>query len=193
MIARPHRPQRRLVEPQVPGLRHAGRRGAAARLEGSLRRAGGSGALHRQGHRRGNPRRDDLELRRPARARGGADAPRLVVARSIRRDASSPPSGTGSFMAARPSPVRCSSTTPSSRRSRRWCRSRPCISPTTWSRSGSSAAACRGCRRSPASTPPSTRPSPTSRACSRCRARCASAACGATASTACPMTTSRPC
>ena len=50
----------------------------------------------------------------------------------------------------------------------------------------------RRCRRSPASTPPFTKASPTSRACSPCRARCANAACGATASTGCPTTTSRP-
>ena len=170
-----------------------GRRGAAARLQGSFRRTGGGGAFHRQGHGRGNPRRNVVEFRRAVRARGGADAPRLLAAPASGGTQARRRSGTGSFMAARPIPARCWSTTPSSRRSRRWCRSRPCISPTTWSRSGSSAAACRGCRRSPASTPPSTRRQPEIARCSRCRARCASAACGATASMASPTTTSRPC
>ena len=74
--ARPHRPQCRLIEPQVPGLRRAGWHGAARRLQGALR---GLGSRRTSSSRTPteDPRRDDVELRRSDRARGGADAPRL--------------------------------------------------------------------------------------------------------------------
>ena len=168
--------------------------GAEPRLvfKGLFEGLGGRGAFRRQGRGRGNPRRDDVEFRRPDRARGGADASHLVAA---------PASGGAQARGHRAPgrPWRRGLFRPGARRRLRrpdplkpWCRSRPCISPITWSRSGSCAGACRGCRRSPASTRPSTRASPRSRACSPCRARCGSAACGATASTGCPTTTSRP-
>ena len=78
-------------------------------------------------------------------------------------------------------------------RSKRWCRSRRCISRITSSRSGSCGGACRRSRRLPVSTRPFTkRQSEIAQHVRPAAARCASAACGATASTGCPMTTSRP-
>ena len=57
---RSHRPQRGLIEPQVPGLRDAGGGRAAARLQGALRGTGRGCALRRQGCERKHSGREVL-------------------------------------------------------------------------------------------------------------------------------------
>ena len=82
---------------------------------------------------------------------------------------------------------RCS---PGSRRSARWHR---CISRTISPASARSPRPSPTCRRSPASTPPSTAAIPSSPTGSPCRAGSTTKASAATASTACPTSTSRAC
>ena len=172
MMPGPPRAQRGLVEPQVPALRAGGRRRAASHLPRPVRRARRLGALRRQGQRR---RGSSARASWDATERFGHEEALLHLVswlrehrRRLQARGRRPRVVHGGMAFSRPGAGRRRRP---AERSSRSCRSRPCISRTTWRRSGSCGSACRTCRRSPASTRPSTATSRRSRSCSPCRAR----------------------
>ena len=168
--------------------RRARARRCAARSKGSTpRRASSREDAARQDHRRA-----DVGRGRAARPRRRARPPRWRSCASTASDTRSSPSATASCTAGSTTRSRCASTPQVLATLEKLVPLAPLhqphnLAPIRVARSS----ARRSCRRSPASTPRSTARSPTSRRRSRCRRDHRAAACGATASTGCPTSTSR--